>query len=63
MTDLTDEEKKMLLDAIGAPMGEAMKAEMPRLVEKADANRKEYIERLTRIETKIDVLLAGGRNP
>jgi len=57
MTDLTDSEKKMLLEAIGAPMGEAMKVEMPKLLEKADANKKEYIERLTRIEAKLDALL------
>ena len=58
---LTSEEKKMLLDAIRTPMGEAMKAEMPKLVEKADANRKEYIERLTRIEAKIDALMMSAR--
>jgi len=58
MTDLTDEEKKMLLEAIGAPMGEAMKTEMPKLIERAEGNKKEYVERLTRIETKLDVLLA-----
>ena len=56
--DLTDKEKKMLLEAIGAPMGEAMKTEMPKLIERAEGNKKEYVERLTRIEAKLDVLLA-----
>ena len=59
MTELTDEEKKMLMDAIGVPLGEAMKNEMPNIIKRGEENKKEYIERLTRIETKLDVLLSG----
>jgi len=61
MTDLTEEEKKMLFDAIGAPMGEAMKGVLPEIIRRGEENKKEYIERLTRIEAKIDALIISAR--
>jgi len=60
MTDLTPEEKKALIDALGDSLGKEMKP----FVEKASTNfdereqeRKTGIERMIRIEAKIDSLL------
>ena len=58
MTDLTDEEKKMMAMAVGKGMGTALEKELPNILLRAEDSKKEYIERLTRIETKLDVLLA-----
>ena len=56
MTDLTPEEKKMLMEAIGQGMGEPMKQFLPEMKLISEANKKDYIERLTRIEAKMDAL-------
>ena len=51
--ELTEADKKILVEAMGQGMGQALKE----VTEKSDKQRIDYIERLTRIETKLDVLL------
>ena len=63
MTDLTPEEKKILLETMGEVMGQGMKDVLPKQIEIGEKMRKEYIERLTRIETKLDVLISLLRVP
>jgi len=57
MTDLTDEDKKLLAEAVGQGMGGALQKELPNILAKAEESKKEYIERLTRIEAKLDAIL------
>jgi len=57
MSEFTAEDKKLLIEAMGKGMGDAMKAEMPNIIAKSEEHRKEYIERFIRIETKLDILL------
>ena len=58
MTELSAEEKKFFIDAMGKGMGDAMKDVIPKQIEISEKMRKEYVERLTRIETKLDVMLS-----
>jgi len=55
--DLSDETKKILAKGVGEGMGIAMAKDLPNIMEKAEASKREYIERLTRIEAKLDALL------
>jgi len=51
--DLTQSEK----DAVSAIIGEKLKDEMIKMMVDVKAEKERSIERLTRIETKLDVLL------
>jgi len=59
--DLTDEERKIMAEAVGKGIGTGLQKELPDIIAKAEENKKEYIERLTRIEAKIDALMMSAR--
>ena len=47
----------MLIDGIGKAMGDNLKTVLPEMKRMSEENKKEYIERLTRIEAKLDAML------
>ena len=56
--ELTEAEKKILSEGMGKAMGDALKESLPAIVEEGRKAKAEYIERLTRIETKLDILIS-----
>ncbi len=55
--ELDDATKSILAKGVGEGMGIALSKDLPNIIENAEKSKKEYIERLTRIEAKLDVLL------
>ena len=56
--ELDTKTKHLLAEGVGRGMGMALGKDLPDIVKNAEESKKEYIERLTRIEAKLDVLLA-----
>lgn len=62
MSSLSEDEKKFFMESMGKAMGDPLREMLPQLKKQSDENKKEYIERLTRIETKLDVLITLQRD-
>ncbi len=54
--------KKILARGVGEGLGMALSKDLPNIMERAEESKREYIERLTRIETKLDVLINLARD-